>query len=201
LVAALADSAEHATEAADLLRDVGTGSAHEPEYVQAAASLTSVVEGVDHLLGVLQALTARFSRYLADKSPPVDAEPAWAEQQRDKLPTYVTSGQYFDEDGHSDIVQSGRQDGDEHLRIGELLRELGAFTRPRGTPLMIEHVEAKVAWRMRNGRSGKVLLIINNPMCVGPESCIEYLEDILLPGQVLTVDDPERRRVFRGRNE
>ncbi|GDY33641.1 hypothetical protein GTS_52740 [Gandjariella thermophila] len=206
---------------------------HMLEFGSATGELHEAAQGYEHArqqvvaaIQTAQAVIAAIERYpeyapgdpvtARPSSPPASRPDAvtrraaqrstlrsWVEEERSKLPGYVTSGRYFDPDGHGDVVQSGRASDGAHEKIADFLRENGFLLRSRGSPAMTKHVEAKVAWRMRETQDPalQVELVINNEMCVGPESCLEYLEDILFPGQVLIVHDPARRRVFRGRQQ
>ncbi|MDX8037565.1 hypothetical protein SK803_45850 [Lentzea sp. BCCO 10_0856] len=72
----------------------------------------------------------------------------WVERHRGQLPSYVTSGFYRDEDGHSDLVQSGGESNGEDRAIAQHLVDIGRV-RPRTFPTTAQHVETKVGWRMR----------------------------------------------------
>ncbi|GAA3882609.1 hypothetical protein GCM10022243_54040 [Saccharothrix violaceirubra] len=73
------------------------------------------------------------------------SEKSWAQQQRDRLPTYITSGVYIDEDGNTELVQSGRETNGEHVDIGAHLIEQGYPLGGRGRVAASERVETKVA--------------------------------------------------------
>ncbi|MGI5501168.1 DddA-like double-stranded DNA deaminase toxin [Lentzea sp. CA-135723] len=112
--------------------------------------------------------SARAAPSLPTPTPP---EPAWADRQREHLPTYVTSGFYRDQDGNSDVVQSGQDSRGEYQAIAEHLRTEGFPRTGPGRVTTGEHVEGKVAWRLRNSGDTHVDLVINSPMCAGPYSC------------------------------
>lgn len=137
-----------------------------------------------------------------------DSQQSRIDRTRAALPTYVTSGSYVDEDGTEHVVQSGREPDGEHERIGEYVQAVGAVPRRSGggVPMVGEHVEAKVAWRMRQAAHGAARdkpmaleLVINNDVCEGPMSCDTLLPVLLAPGQILTVHDLDGRRTYRGR--
>jgi nucleic acid/nucleotide deaminase of polymorphic system toxin len=126
------------------------------------------------------------------------SESSWIERQRDQLPTYITSGFYRDEDGNSDLVQSGSESSGEDRAIARHLIERG-LARPRGSATVPQHVETKVGWRMRQSGVQRAELIVNNRVCEGMLSCTEVLPEVLLPGQTLVVHDPVGSYAFHGR--
>ncbi|MGW6937396.1 DddA-like double-stranded DNA deaminase toxin [Lentzea sp. NPDC054927] len=122
----------------------------------------------------------------------------WAERHRAQLPSYVTSGFYRDEDGHSDLVQSGGESNGEDRAIAQHLVNIGRV-RPRTFPTAAQHVETKVGWRMRVSGVVRAEVVVNNQLCEGPLSCFELLPLVLLPGQTLIVHDPVRSHTFHGK--
>ncbi|MEV6718563.1 hypothetical protein AB0M48_41725 [Lentzea sp. NPDC051208] len=67
----------------------------------------------------------------ASAPPTPQPELRWDEQQRRTLPAQITSGRYFDDDGHSDLVQSGSEPDGEHERINDYLIENGIIDPKR----------------------------------------------------------------------
>lgn len=119
------------------------------------------------------------------------------------MPAYdgKTAGRYVDPDGYTEDVRSGYEIDGEHQQISEHLFRRGYPPSPPGARVTLGvHVEAKVAWRMRNGGVRHVELVVNNRRCRGPYSCRELLPEILLPGQTLVVHAPRTTRVYRGRD-
>lgn len=53
---------------------------------------------------------------------------------------------------------------------------------------------------MRLGGVKHAELVVNNELCNGALSCAQLLPFVLGPGQTLTVHDPVRSRVFRGKD-
>jgi hypothetical protein len=97
-------------------------------------------------------------------------------------------------------VQSGQDARGEHQAIAEHLRAEGFPPTGPGRVTTGEHVEGKVAWRLRNSGDTHVDLVVNFPMCAGPYSCKKLLPFILKPGQSMTVHDPMKTRTFHGRS-
>ncbi|KOV87929.1 DddA-like double-stranded DNA deaminase toxin [Nocardia sp. NRRL S-836] len=223
-LAPLVIAEELADEAAALIKSAGQGSsALETEVDQTAGQFARIKPGVSELLGLLNAAQKGISGIVAALmgdgspvpaaapaitptpspaiSPAAGPEPSWAQQQRPNLPSYITSGIYVDQDGHSDMVQSGSEPDGEHERINAFLIEQDLVTVPDGALATVSmHVEMKLAWRMREGDAHRVEVVINRVVCGGPMGCEELLEDVLPPGRELTVHDPVGSRVFRGRD-
>ncbi|WP_329793227.1 DddA-like double-stranded DNA deaminase toxin [Lentzea sp. DG1S-22] len=127
-------------------------------------------------------------------------EPTWAERQREQLPAYVTSGFYRDSDGNSDVVQSGQDAWGSTTRSLNTCVPKASHQSGQAGVTTGEHVEGKVAWRLRNSGDTHVDLVVNFPMCAGPYSCRNLLPFILKPGQSMTVHDPMKTRTFHGRS-
>ncbi|MCX2953630.1 DddA-like double-stranded DNA deaminase toxin [Lentzea sp. NEAU-D7] len=161
----------------------------------------TALEGVARVRATFESETKLGSTALV--SPPAEPvtprEHPWVMWSRAQLPAYQTSGMYRDPDGHSDIVQSGREPDGEHDRINDHLVRLGVG-RPGASLEASKHVEIKVAWRMRLSGVKHVELVVNNELCNGALSCAQLLPFVLGPGQTLTVHDPVRSRVFRGKD-
>lgn len=199
-----------AEDASAILGDALRGSAHDAEVEAAVAELDEVDTGVAALIRRLEAIVGLINAVVTTlvggsagvSSPglvPPSPEPSWADRQRAKLPTHITSGIYSDGDGHTEVVQSGREPDDEHERINDHLKGIG-LAPPTGSLEVTKHVEAKVAWRQRTGGVERVELVVNNEVCGGIRSCERALPFILGPGQTLVVHDPVRTREFRGRD-
>jgi hypothetical protein len=71
-----------------------------------------------------------------------------------------TYGEFYDRDGVGHQYESG-QDGDAY-NAQEVGREIGVFPA-RGTVITVEHIEVKVAARMRQAEVPDGVLVINNP--------------------------------------
>ncbi|SDP06966.1 DddA-like double-stranded DNA deaminase toxin [Lentzea jiangxiensis] len=225
--AALLRAGGLADEAAKLLTEVMRGSDHlEEEFTLAVQAWSEVVNRVAELSEIIARGCRRVESYretlrgvgstlqpaLPGQAAPPSAttvptvaartplEPTWAERQREQLPTYVTSGFYRDPDGNSDVVQSGQDAWGEHHAIAEHLRAEGFPPTGPGRVTIGEHVEGKVAWRLRTSGDTHVDLVVNFPMCAGPYSCRNLLPFILKPGQSMTVHDPMKTRTFHGRS-
>ncbi|WP_157528156.1 DddA-like double-stranded DNA deaminase toxin [Nocardia sp. NRRL S-836] len=124
---------------------------------------------------------------------------AWVAWARSQLPDYKTSGIWRDADGQSDVVQSGREADGEHDRINDHLAVQGVLW-PGQKAEVTKHVEAKVAWRMRQSGINLVELVVNKEVCEGMLGCRATLPYILQPGQRLIVHDPVGSHVFQGRD-
>ena len=225
--AALAQAGQLADEAATLLTEVMQGSGSlEDEFNQAVQAWINVAKGTAELSEIVAAGCRGVEGYRkalqgdAPAQPPAQPgsstppptrtpstasasaspESTWAERQREQLPTYVTSGYYRDQEGNSDVVQSGQDAQGEHQEIAEHLRAEGFPPTGPGRVTTGEHVEGKVAWRLRNSGDTHVDLVINFPMCAGPYSCKNLVPFILKPGQSMTVHDPMKTRTFHGRS-
>ncbi len=160
-------------------------------------------EAINHLARLRSKIDEQ-SRSLAGRASPTSVSTThkrWIERQRQQLPAYITSGFYRDKDGNTDVVQSGRDTGREHQDIADHLRKEGFPPGGVGGVTVGEHVEGKVAWRLRNSGERYAELVINNVMCGGPFSCKKLLPYILRPGQTMTVHDPVSTRTFHGRSE
>ncbi|MEU4806360.1 DddA-like double-stranded DNA deaminase toxin [Actinosynnema sp. NPDC023587] len=193
-----------ARDAADLLDNATSGAyGLEADSAQAVAALRETVSGIDDLVGLLRHATALAAQYAArlgsaassvgeGGAAEVDDDLEWSRRQRTGLPRYVTSGYLVDEDGHRELVQSGAEPDGEHDRITDHLKSVRAV-RPFGRPTVVEHVEVKAAWRLRNSASTHATVIVNNRLCDGPLSCRRMIPAILRPGQTLTVYDPDGR--------
>jgi hypothetical protein len=98
IVGLLRDVENDVAEAADSLMAVGFGSSQSAQFDQAAAQWRGAAELAGQLLqrlaAVRELLTAYLDQHLARQT-------AWADQERAKLPTYITSGRSVDEDGHT----------------------------------------------------------------------------------------------------
>ena len=225
--AALVRARQLVDEAVELLTGVAQGSGHlEEEFDHAVLAWSAAAKGMAEVSEVVaagrQAVEAHRRRFHDDAVPqpraphslstppspaptstasaPAPVEPTWADEQRAQLPTYVTSGFYRDQDGNSDVVQSGQDALGEHQAIAEHLRAEGFPPTGPGRVTTGEHVEGKVAWRLRDSGDVHVDLVINYPMCAGPYSCKNLVPFILKPGQSMTVPDPRRTRTFHGRS-
>ncbi|MCR3747575.1 SCP1.201-like deaminase [Lentzea californiensis] len=215
LTAALEHAGQLADEAAQLLTAVMRGADQlEDEFGQVVQQWSEVATRAAELS---QAVTTgqqcvesygrtlqveRASSNVAGATAPAGPTPGlppttWVERQRAQLPTYVTSGFHRDEDGHSDLVQSGAEPNGEDRAIAQHLVAIGRV-RPRTFPTAAQHVEIKVGWRMRTSGVRRAEVVVNNRLCEGPLSCFELLPLLLLPGQTLVVHDPVRSHTFQG---
>ena len=216
LAAALERAGQLADEAAQLLTAVMQGAGQlEGEFGQAVQHWAEVTKRAAELsqavTAVRQGVESCRETVQGDQSSPGPAGPmastrqipvlpptTWIERQREQLPSYVTSGFYRDEDGHSDLVQSGAEPNGEDRAIAQHLVGIGRV-RPRTFPTAAQHVETKVGWRMRVSGVQRAEVVVNNQLCEGPLSCFELLPLVLLPGQTLVVHDPVRSHTFHGR--
>lgn len=222
VVDALVRAGRLAAEAVEMLTAVAQGAGHlEYEFDEVVQHWSTVAHEIGELVRAVTAGRRRVERHRESlnsdlsrtrahpDSPPGlttsarvrPADACWIEQQRAVLPTYVTSGFFRDDEGNSDLVQSGDAASEEVRAIARHVAELGLI-RPGSTPWVASHVEAKVAWRMREATAEhveKVELVINNVICQGDLACEELLPDILLPGQTLVVHDLRGTRTFHGR--
>ncbi|MFD1149804.1 DddA-like double-stranded DNA deaminase toxin [Saccharothrix hoggarensis] len=206
-VVALTAAGDLADEAVGLVEEAFQGaSSLEADAAEVVGAWTEVSDSTARFRDALAMGIARAEHYSAHLAIDVgrrtetSSEHGWDTQQRKALPTYVTSGWLFDEDGYSELVQSGRETDDEHRRIANFLIEQDEVPRT-GFPEVAKHVEMKAAWRLRVSGTDSATVIVNNLVCTGPISCAELLESVLLPGQVLTVYDPVRKRRFPERGD
>lgn len=192
-----------------------SGTAEEAEADAVVASFNAVRDGARTRISEAKAALEGVARIRAvfesERKPGTTApvplpaesmsprEQPWVTQARAQLPAYQTSGMYRDPDGHGDVVQSGREPDGEHDRINDHLVRLG-IGRPGASLEASKHVEVKVGWRMRLSGVSHAELVVNNELCNGALSCAQLLHFVLGPGQTLTVHDPVRSRVFRGKD-
>jgi hypothetical protein len=90
-----------------------------------------------------------------------------------------TYGEFYDQDGTSHWYASGQDaDSDNAQTVG---RAAGVFPM-HGTVITVDHVEVKVAARMRQARVGAGVLVINNPSgpC-GQDTRGQYSCSIVVP--------------------
>lgn len=122
---------------------------------------------------------------------PEFASPEWAIEVGTTLPTYVTSGNAFDDAGNElELDHAIRQSGpattspaiDQHLRNGVFQHH-----DPRGKIAVSEHVEAKLAWYMSQHGINHVNVVINNTPCRGMFNCRRAVAAILRSGASITV--------------
>lgn len=204
-IAKLMDASVLAGECESLISEATFGTREEAEAAAAVASFNAVKDGAEvqicearrTLEGVARIRASFETMRTPDTALP--AEQSWITRTRTRLPAYRTSGVYRDPDGHTDVIQSGREPDGEHDRINDHLVQLG-IGRPGASLEASKHVEVKVGWRMRQGGVSHAELVVNNELCNGALSCSQLLPFVLGPGQTLTVHDPVRSRVFRGRD-
>lgn len=128
----------------------------------------------------------------ADCPIDIDAAAADAPWAADRIATIagakLTTGLFYDVDGHETHFVSGREDIS--ARIDAFLENTGAAAMPpSGGFAAADHVEAKAAMTMRENHVDKGVLVINNPggPCPGPYSCRKVIVVLLRPGAALTV--------------
>jgi hypothetical protein len=124
------------------------------------------------------------------------ALPAPVVRGRDRAPHEAgrkTHGVWFDQDGHSDEIISGR-DSDQK-RVAAILAETGMHQDLAITA----DVEMKAAARMRDRGVRRVTLVINNVVCEGRLSCDRLLPVLLPDGYELTVYGVDGfKKTYRG---
>jgi hypothetical protein len=109
----------------------------------------------------------------------------------------VTTGLFYDTDGTKHEFVSARDTAsDLALKVG---RDAGVFPSS-GRPVVVDHVEVKVAAAMRNSGEKAGVLLINNSSgpCrrnaegdIEPASCLAFLPRLLPTGATLTVWWPD----------
>jgi len=108
-----------------------------------------------------------------------------------------TAGRWVGADGRErGPVSSGRDDDSRHA--AEVLQKLGVGP-VRGSLLSTEHVEVKLAARLRDATHKQVSLVINNTPCGGRYSCDRLLPQILKVGQALTLHWPGGKKTYNGK--
>jgi hypothetical protein len=112
---------------------------------------------------------------------------------------HVTTGLFYDVDGTKHEFISAKDadaDADLALKVG---RDAGVFPAS-GRPVVVDHVEVKVAAAMRSSGEKAGVLLINNPggPCkrdaegnVEPASCLAFVPRLLPAGATLTVWWPD----------
>jgi uncharacterized protein YhaN len=109
LIAESTAGTTHDAEAAEVVANFAAASTGAADHAEA---LAMVLAGVERIRAALQVHTSA-------------AEQSWAEQQRARLPAYITSGACTDPDGYTELVQSGREPDGERERINAHLIALG----------------------------------------------------------------------------
>lgn len=120
----------------------------------------------------------------------------WAHDRIDSIEsTHVTTGLAYDEDGFEHRFSSGRDDYS--AKVARTLRELGFPADPSGRYPAATHVEAKVAYFMREGDQRRVVLVINNakgPCRGGQQTCDALVRALLPAGAAIYVWSPDDQR-------
>lgn len=213
--ACLADALEAVEEAHAHIQQVAIGSGQD-EFFQVLDWFEKTRDGISDLqqrLSAIQSqlntLTNRLEGGTATATPPTTvAKPSARIRERaaellDLLPVRSpanrkTSGYWIDENGreHGPLT-SGR---DEHYEPAvEILRRLG-ISPARGTLTTADHVEVKLAARLRTSAHQHVTLAVNNAPCSqGRFSCERVLPLILRPGQSITIYWPDGVMTCTGR--
>lgn len=195
---ALRQASEDAGDCTKLITESTAGTTQEPEATEVIANFgaasTGALDQAEALAAALRGVEQIRARFevgttTSNPTPAPPAEVSWAEQQRTRLPAYITSGACLDPDGYTELVQSGREPDGEHERINAHLVAVGLVS-PNRTAEASKHVEMKVGWRMRQSGVGRVHLVINYEVCDGKMSCTRLLPWVLLPGQTLVIHDP-----------
>ncbi|GLY50960.1 hypothetical protein Lesp01_46160 [Lentzea sp. NBRC 102530] len=135
---ALRQASDTAADSTTLITESMAGTSQESEAAEVTANFHAVHTGALDLSEALTVLLRRVeeirSRFEVGAASP---EPTWADQQRSRLPKYITSGYYLDPDGYVELVQSGSEPDGEHDRINAHLVEVGAIpplkSKPRST--------------------------------------------------------------------
>lgn len=112
------------------------------------------------------------SGWAADRIDAIDAKVA----SNSKKYTY---GEFYDHDGIGHWYQSGQDDDADNAQV--VGRAVGVFPE-QGTVITVEHVEVKVAARMRQASVDAGVLVINNPMgpC-GTDTRGQYSCSVVVP--------------------
>lgn len=223
-VASLQNAAAELSAAATAMREAAQGSTQtEPEQIAgawaaASGAATDVLELLHRVAGLIEQLEQRLGttgtsspaaapagsqRGTAEPAPkPGQLTDAQVNEIMKKLPersdtNRKTSGRWVDSSGQEQgPLHSGRDE--DSRRAAELLRKLG-IGPARGTLLSTEHVEVKLAARLRDGGSGHVSVVINNTPCGGRYSCDRLLPQILKLGQAVTLHWPGGKKTYDGK--
>lgn len=198
--------------------DAAQGS-QRPEVAQALGHLSLTKQQVRKLHQVLTTARTLIEQYLANltgggaatprptASNSPTAAPTLTRDQADairaSLPPQVpkpnpdgkqTHGKWFDGSGASGHVVSGEDQDAEEVR--HLLRSAGVLDV--GEPVIVTHVEMKLAARMRRAGIRHIDVVINNPPCVGPYGCDSLLPVVLPEGLSVTIHDPRETKTYYG---
>jgi SCP1.201-like deaminase len=217
-LAALRQAIECLEQAALTLAQCAEGSANE-ELSDAVAQYTAGCQQVTDTLQLVllaeqairsyqRSIGAQAVQSVPDPERPRPA-PAFSDAQVDRIraglpvrmargqrrsgdPTRKTHGLWFDEDGHSDEIISGR-DADQ-ARVAAILAEMG---EDKDLTITAD-VEMKVAARMRDQGVRRASLVINHAVCKGEYGCDRFLPILLPKGYELTVYDVRGKKTYRG---
>ena len=139
--AALTEARRLAVEATELISRVmhGTGSLDD-EFRQVVAHWSEAADRLAELAHHLGTARTRIEQHI--RSLLGETEVPWAGRARPQLPAYVTSGFYRDEDGDSDLVQSGSEPSGEDRAIARHLIDQG-LARPRGSATVTQPSKPK----------------------------------------------------------
>ncbi|MCP2256370.1 SCP1.201-like deaminase [Streptoalloteichus tenebrarius] len=112
-----------------------------------------------------------------------------------------TLGIYVDDDGIEHTVRSGVEEDGLDKDLARYMWERRLVPAWMTNPGAAQHVEMKVAYRMRESGTRCVELAINNR--VDPETwgCDRLLPAVLRRGQMLIIHDVEGTKIYRGRSE
>jgi SCP1.201-like deaminase len=223
-LAVLADAADALGWAAQAIREAAAGSSNpEPEEIaQAWEAAGTTARDLIELLRHVDGLIVQYQRRLGAPGNAPPPTPGSGNQQgraaprpgasnltdaqvdeiMKKLPersdtNRKTTGRWIGAEGRErGPVNSGRDDDSCHA--AEVLQKLG-IGPVRGSLLSTEHVEVKLAARLRDATHKHVSVVINNTPCGGRYSCDRLLPQILKVGQALTLHWPGGKKTYNGK--
>ncbi|GAB3543049.1 hypothetical protein J2S53_000381 [Actinopolyspora lacussalsi] len=205
------------------LAEIGQGST-SPELENGCALFERARELIDDVLALSENTREHLVNYLGllgvhgDQPPPSLPHPStfprvptdtardrtWIDQVRERLPDYTggqTTGLVYDQDGTELIETSGRDDESERARLTLHNSTVFPSGNPKGAPGVYTHVETKYAQRMKERGQTYGVVVLNNEMCTGFQSCAIAIRAILPRGSTLAVWQPGATQPIEIRGE
>ncbi|WP_440898812.1 DddA-like double-stranded DNA deaminase toxin [Actinosynnema sp.] len=195
--ACLAQAADLAAEAAELVEAAGAGSG-QTDVVTAAAAFREVAHDADRVvgrdldaaLGAVRRIIAALGTSGGERASPCANRSERVDELAERLPPPVvpntsakTHGWWFTGRGAAQELISG--EGPDAQAAYEALRQEG-YPRP-GMPFVAMHVEIKLAAHMRRNNIEHATVVINNIPCPLVWGCENLIGVVLPAGSSLTV--------------
>ncbi|GAA2112007.1 DddA-like double-stranded DNA deaminase toxin [Actinomadura alba] len=98
----------------------------------------------------------------------------------------ITTGQVVDDAGNRVGAPVSSGENASFPQVRDAIRDSGLPHDPAGGFAAASHVETKIAMAMRSNNIQRATVVINNPVCSGPFSCMTGVSAILPRGSSLT---------------